>query len=102
MKFLDENHHVSRALNDLVRVVVGGEAWRAGTHVDAARNCREILSLIVLSALLALLRSQVGSAFLPSAVSGGIRPSCGSMIIDVRKFSVSMPWVLSRPNCEWS
>src|SRR5215831_19603846 len=65
MKFLDEDHHVTRALDDLVRVVVGGRKHRrAGIHVDAARSCREILGLIILSALLALFRRPVRRAFL--------------------------------------
>src|SRR5215470_9999437 len=64
MKFLDENHHVPLALDDLIRVVVGGRKYGDATHVYAARTYREILGLIVLSALLLLFRRQVGSAFL--------------------------------------
>src|SRR5262245_42168535 len=102
MKLFNENHHVSRALDDLIRVVVGGRKHRDGTRVDAARNEREILGLIVFSALLFLSAARSATRFCPSAVSRGSLPSGGSMIIDVRKFGVSKPWVLSSPNCEWS
>ena len=64
MKLLDENHHVSRALNDLKRIVVRGRKHGNATHVDAARRRRKILGLIVLCALLAPFGRQVGSAFL--------------------------------------
>src|SRR5262245_26835386 len=77
MKFLDENHHVSWSLDDLVGAVVRGRKHGgAGIHVEAARNQGEILCLIVLSALLAPFRRQVGSAFL-SLCGYGRDPSVG-------------------------
>src|SRR5262245_65102191 len=62
---LDENRHVSGALDDLIsRIVAGRHHRRSGVSVDATCPKADVLDFIVLSAFLPSLGGAVSCSFL--------------------------------------